>query len=51
MGEKEKQSGSCTMERRETADVIVVRNRLVWGAYAASWGHVMPGPVLLPRAM
>lgn len=28
-----------------------VRNRLIWEAYTATWGHVISGPTLPPRAM
>lgn len=49
MGE-EKQSGSCTVERRGAEDTKVVRNRLMWVAYAATHDvHVMSGPVLVQR--
>lgn len=52
MGEKEKQSGSCSVEKSGTEDETVVRNQLTRVTYAApTWGHVMSGPVLPLRAM
>lgn len=36
MGEKEEQSGSCTVERSSTEDMMKVRNSLIWVIYAAT---------------
>jgi hypothetical protein len=44
MGEKEKQSGVCTVKRGRTGKVRMVRNSLMWAAWAATWGHVRPSP-------
>lgn len=51
MGEKEKQRGSCTVDRSGTKDTKEVKNRLVWMACAATRGHDDIWALLQPRAM
>lgn len=45
------QSGSCAVESSGTEDRTSVRNRLIGVAYAATWGHMIPRPMLPPRTM
>lgn len=47
MGEK-KLSGSCFVERSRTGERKVVRKKLIWVTYTATWGHVLFGSEL-PR--
>lgn len=51
MGEKEKQSSSCTVERSGTEDTMAVGNRLILVAYAATSGHLLSWPALQLRNM
>lgn len=48
-GRERRQSSLCTIKRAETGDRV--RSSLIWEAYAATWGHVIPRPVLPLRAM
>lgn len=42
--------GLCPVERSETRDAKMVRNSMIWVAYAVTWCHGMSGPVLPQRA-
>ncbi|KAL6091213.1 hypothetical protein STEG23_017690 [Scotinomys teguina] len=43
--------GFGTAERNGTKDAKMVRNSMIWVAYAVTWCHGMSGPVLPQRAM
>lgn len=43
MGEKEKQSGSCAVERRRNEEIKAVKSRLMLGAYMPTGVIVMSG--------
>lgn len=51
MGEKEKQTASCALERGRTEEAKVVRNRLMWVASLPPRTTVTSKPGLLPRAI
>lgn len=42
---------SCTVERSGAEEMTAVRNRLIWMAYVATWGHMMSRSILSQRVM
>lgn len=53
MGNKGRREWHCsyTVERSITRDVKACKNRLLWLAYAATWGHMMSGPMLMLKVL
>lgn len=49
--EREKQNGSCPVERGRSEELKAVRSRLRWVARSPPAAKVMSRPELLPRAM